>query len=57
MSNNICENGLRAAVRSIFATVEYEDKRVIFQAFEKNIIFMKQKLNHLKDVNKGKRNE
>lgn len=57
MSNNICENGLRAAVRSIFATVENEDKRVIFQAFEKNIIFMKQKLNHLKDVNKGKRNE
>lgn len=40
MSNNICENGLREAIRSIFATVEYEDKWVIFQAFEKHIIFV-----------------
>lgn len=40
MSKNICENGLREAVRSIFPTVEYEDKRVIFQAFEKYIIFV-----------------
>lgn len=35
MSNNTCENGFGATMRSTSFTVEYEDKLMMFQVFEK----------------------
>lgn len=51
MSNNICVNGFGTTMRFIFSSVEYADKLMIFQVFEK---YMKQKLVHFRDVQKAR---